>query len=131
MNIILLCVVGVCALAYLAIPLTIAAAKAGLLDQMGIGIFTEVRAVENGYGLFVDKVQPNTPAAGVIEAGDRVLEVDGIPILASSAEKAARLRDTMTGKLGTLMNVTVDRRGNAITHSLRRQRLRFLEIPVD
>ncbi len=124
-------IIGACVLAYIAIPLILVAAKVGLLDQMGIGVFIDIRPVDHGYGLFVTKVQPNTPAAGIIEAGDRILEVDGVAIIAPSEQKAARLRNLISGREGTLTNITIDRSGRSIAYSFRRRRLHFLEIPVD
>ena len=75
---------------------------------------------------FVKSVTPGSPASscGNIKRGDRLLEVDGMPIL--SSEAAAH---RILGELGTEVHMRFERGGDQFDISLRRGAASSLHSP--
>ena len=78
-----------------------------------------------------DKITVITPIAGSpaaradIRSGDRIIGIDGISIEPANLQETIAL---MRGRAGTQIQVTVERDGDAISHDMRREKIRVASV---
>ncbi len=105
-----------------------AAQYSDYLDQMSnsyVGIGVTIQVTEDQSGFLVAKVNEGGPAdqAGM-QAGDRIVAVDGIDVRAMTIEDTSAL---VKGEENTTVDITVDRAGEEITLTVTRM---LVQTPV-
>jgi len=81
----------------------------GYFDRNVVGIRGKVRQVEGGYGLFIEGIIPNSPAAKVLQAGDRVLVMDGSSLFSSCEKEVRESYHRIQGPEGSMVTLRIAR----------------------